>query len=208
MQADDAAGVLCSRLVQNDTIMLPVRGFTILSSLRSCVSQLHLTTFPSLAVVGGQNWGKTTVVQRFGLLYNDSQRPGRYWGQRDAHSTAAATIGAVSQYRDQMVLVDDLAKSAASSEMRARLDLIADVLRFASNDTDRVRLSPHRKLEERFCQGGLVFTGEFQLHNPSDVTPPYHSRNPSAYAGWKHRRPYIGCYRFSLFDPMAPSATG
>ncbi|MEQ2444848.1 hypothetical protein WMO64_15445 [Pseudoflavonifractor sp. CLA-AP-H29] len=66
--------------------------------------------------------------------------------------------------------MDDLAKSAASSDMRARLDLIADVLRFASNDTDRVRLSPHRKLEERFCQGGLVFTGEFQLHNPSDVT--------------------------------------
>lgn len=170
MPAADAAGRLCLRLAQNDSVLLPVWGFTILGSLRSCVSQLNLTTFPSLAIIGGQNLGKTTVAQRFALLYSDNQRPGRCWGQLDARSTAAATIEAISRFRDQVVLVDDLARSAASSETRTRLDLIAEVSRFASNDTERVRLSPHRKPEEQFCQGGLVFTGEFHLNNPSDLT--------------------------------------
>ena len=104
------------------------------------------------------------------LLYDDKQRPGRCWAQLDAHSTAAATIERVSCFRDQVVLVDDLAKSASAAERRARLELISEVLRFASNDTDRVKMSPQKQPEERFCRAGLAFTGEFHLDNPSDVT--------------------------------------
>lgn len=68
MPAVNAAGRLCLRLAQNDSILLPVWGFTILGSLRSCVSQINLTTFPSLDIIGEQNLGKTTVAQRFALL--------------------------------------------------------------------------------------------------------------------------------------------
>ena len=160
----------CQRLEQSDHILIPVWAFTIFSSLRSSVHQLNLTTLPTLAILGGQNFGKTTVAQRYMLLYNDSQRPGRCLAQIDAHSTAAATIDQVEQYRDQVVLVDDLAKSVSTAEQRARLELIAEILRFASNDVDRVRMAPCRRAEARFCQAGVAFTGEFRLHNPSDLT--------------------------------------
>lgn len=170
LPAIDAVKELCQRLGQYDHILLPIWGFTIFSSLRSCVRQLNLTTLPSLAIVGGQNLGKTTLAQRYLLLYDDKHRPGRCWAQLDAHSTAAATINQVCLYRDQVVLVDDLARSASAAERRARLELIAEVLRFASNDVGRVRMTSKRLVEERFCQAGLAFTGEFQLDNPSDLT--------------------------------------
>lgn len=166
----EAVARFCIHLMQHDQILLPVWGFTLCSSLRSCIRQLSITTLPSLAIVGGQNLGKTTLARRYMLLYDDKQRPGRCWAQLDAHSTAAATMDLVSHFRDQVVLVDDLAKSASAAERRARLELISEVLRFASNDTDRVKMSPQKQPEERFCRAGLAFTGEFHLDNPSDVT--------------------------------------
>ena len=168
--APSATQKFCQRLQTCDHILLPVWGFTILASLHSCIRQLDLTTFPSLAIIGGQNLGKTTLAQRYALLYDDTGNPGRYWGQLDAHSTAAATIDLVSRYRDQAVLVDDLAKSDAAAEQRARLNLISEVLRFAANDVSRMRISSQKQLDERFCQAGLVFSGEFHMRNPSDLT--------------------------------------
>ena len=160
----------CARIEQYDQILMPVWAFTIFSSLRSAVHQLNLTTLPTLAILGGRNLGKTTVAQRYMLLYDDRQRPGRCLAQLDAHSTVAATIGQVQQFRDQVVLVDDLARSASPAEQRARLDLIAEILRFSSNDVDRLRMSPRKQTEARFCQAGVAFTGEFHLRNPSDLT--------------------------------------
>lgn len=166
----EAVVQLCQRLKQHDDVLVPLWGFVIFSSLRSCVRRLNLTTLPSLAIVGGQNLGKTTMAQRYLLLYDDTLRSGHCWAQLDAHSTPAATIDRVSLYRDQVVLVDDLAKSASATERRTRLELIAEVLRFASNDVDRIRMKSNWKVEERFCQAGLAFTGEFQMDNPSDLT--------------------------------------
>lgn len=161
---------LYRRLSGADRILLPIWAFTLFSSLRSCVRRLDVTTLPSLAILGGQNLGKTTAAQRYMLLFDDARRPGHFQAQLDARSTAASTIDQVSQYRDQVVLVDDLAKSASSAQQRQRLDLIAEVLRCASNDTEQVRMTPRRKPEKRTCQAALAFTGEFYLDNPSDLT--------------------------------------
>ena len=165
-----AVTALCQRLEKLDSLLMPIWAFTIFSSLRSSIAALNLTTLPTLAILGGQNLGKTTVAQRYMLLYSDNSRPGRCVAQVDAHSTAAATIDQVVKFRDQVVLIDDMAKSAAASEEQARRNLIAELLRFASNDVDRVKMNPSKQAEALFCQAGVAFTGEFWLHNPSDLS--------------------------------------
>lgn len=168
--ATNATTSLCQRLERFDNLLMPIWAFTIFSSLRSSIAALNLTTLPTLAILGGQNLGKTTVAQRYMLLYSDNSRPGRCVAQVDAHSTAAATIDQVVKFRDQVVLIDDMAKSEATSEAQARRGLIAELLRFASNDVDRVKMSPSKQAETRFCRAGVAFTGEFWLRNPSDLS--------------------------------------
>lgn len=161
---------LCKRLGAFPDILFPVWGFTIAGSLRSALSGADMTTFPSLGIIGGQNFGKTTVAQRYMLLYDDSWNPGRYWGQFDANSTFAAIVSQVGDFRDQIVLVDDLAKSGSPAEQRKRQDLLASILRFAANDTGRARINEQKQIEQQICKAGVAFTGEFMLQNPSDIT--------------------------------------
>ena len=161
---------LCKRLEASRNILFPVWGFTIVGSLRSVLSGADMTTFPSLGIIGGQNLGKTTVAQRYMLLYEESQKPGSFWGQFDANSTSAAIITQVSNLRDQIILVDDLAKSGSSAEQRKRQDLLASTLRFAANDTGRAKMNEKKQTEQQICKVGIAFTGEFMLQNPSDIT--------------------------------------
>lgn len=161
---------LCKRLEASRNILFPVWGFTIVGSLRSVLSGADMTTFPSLGIIGGQNLGKTTVAQRYMLLYEDSQKPGSFWGQFDANSTFASIVLQVSDFRDQIVLVDDLAKSGSSTEQRKRQDLLASILRFAANGTGRAKINEKKQIEQQICKAGVAFTGEFMLQNPSDIT--------------------------------------
>lgn len=160
LPAIDAVKELFQRLGQYDISYFQPWGFTLFSSLCSCVRQLNLTILPSLAIVGGQNLGKTTLAQRYLLLYDD-RVPRALLGQLDAHSTAAATINQACLYRDQVILVDNLARRASAMERRARLELTAEVLRFASIDVDRVRMTSKRLVEECFCQAGWLLPGNF-----------------------------------------------
>lgn len=93
----EAVRGLISALARNWEHMLPLWAFTLASSMRSLLCTANLTTFPSLAVIGGQGLGKTTACQRFSLLYDDTQRPGRRWAEVDAKSTAASTVDATLQ---------------------------------------------------------------------------------------------------------------
>ena len=161
---------LCKLLETSQSILFSVWGFTIVGSLRSALSRADMTTFPSLGIIGGQNLGKTTIAQRYLLLYEDSQKPGSFWGQFDANSTFAAIVLQVSDFRDQIVLVDDLAKSGSPAEQRKRQDLLASILRFAANDTGRARINEKKQIEQQICKAGVAFTGEFMLQNPSDIT--------------------------------------
>lgn len=160
---------LWKALSQNKEVLLPIYAFTLLSSMRSVLIDLNITTFPACSVTGRQGSGKTTTCQRFSLLYDDAWRPGRRWGEIDARSTRSATREIISRYRDQAVLLDDIAKSISPAQMRERRDLLADVLRFACNDTDWNRADPSGRIRERFCTAGLIYTGEFPIDNPSDI---------------------------------------
>lgn len=170
LATDEAVQTLCKLLEKNQDILFPVWGFVIAGSLRSALSGADMTTFPLLGIIGGQNFGKTTVAQRYLLLYDDNLNPERCWGQFDANSTSAAIITQVSNLRDQIILVDDLAKSGSSAEQRKRQDLLASTLRFAANDTGRAKMNEKKQTEQQICKVGIAFTGEFMLQNPSDIT--------------------------------------
>lgn len=170
LSTSEAVQTLCRLLEKNRDILFPVWGFVIAGSLRSALSGADMTTFPLLGIIGGQNFGKTTIAQRYLLLYDDNLNPDRCWGQFDANSTSAAIITQVSDFRDQIVLVDDLAKSGSSTEQRKRQDLLASILRFAANGTGRAKINEKKQIEQQICKAGVAFTGEFMLQNPSDIT--------------------------------------
>lgn len=157
-------------IFEMDQRTLLVFSFGILSALRSAIFDMDMTTFPVLAVIGRQGTGKTKIVRELLLLYDDAQHPGRIVGQLDAHTTPAALVEKVKRQRNQPVLVDDMAESADASEARERKKNIAHILRRVSNKANQGKMTPQRKLDLLFCQAGLVFTGEFMLENPSDIT--------------------------------------
>lgn len=157
-------------IFEMDQRTLLVFSFGILSALYSAVFDMDTTTFPVLAVVGRQGTGKTKIVRELILLYDDAQHPGCIMGQIDAHATSAALAETVKKQRDQAILVDDMAESADASEARERKRNIANILRRVSNKANQGKMTPQKKLDLQFCQAGLVFTGEFMLENPSDIT--------------------------------------
>ena len=170
LSTSEAVQILCRLLEKNQDILFPVWGFAIAGSLRSALSGVGMTTFPLLGIIGGQNFGKTTIAQRYLLLYDDNLNPDRYWGQFDASSTFAAIITQINDFRDQIVLVDDLAKSGSPTEQRKRQDLLASILRFAANDTGRAKMNEKKQIQRQICQTGIAFTGEFMFQNASDIT--------------------------------------
>lgn len=171
------AGLSCVEAVQkfwavldrDGDVVLPVWGFTLISAMRSQLTGLSGSTYPSFVAEGNQGAGKTTVCQRFCLLYGDKQNDMRYWAQRDMRSSPASTIETVDAYRDQVVLMDDVAKSISPGEVQARKALMAEVLRFASNETNRTKMTPDRQTADYFCTAGVAFTSEYALDNPSDI---------------------------------------
>lgn len=169
MHARQAVQGLWKILEKSKKVLLMVWGFTLLCSMRSVLSKLNITTYPACAVTGRQGLGKTTTCQRFALLYDDVERPGHRWGEVDAKSTAAATKELISCYRDQPVLLDDISKSISQAQVRERRDLLADVLRFACNDTALNKKDRSGRIIELVCTAGLIYTGEFPLNNPSDI---------------------------------------
>lgn len=169
LSCEEAVQKLWTVLDRDGDEVLLVWGFTLISAMRSQLTGLSGSTYPSLMVTGDQGSGKTTVCQRFCLLYGDKQSDMRYWAQRDMRSSPASTIEAVDAYRDQVVLMDDMAKSISPGEVQARKALMAEVLRFASNETNRTKITPDRQTADYFCTAGVAFTSEYDLDNPSDI---------------------------------------
>lgn len=156
-------------LNRNREILLPIWAFTLVSSMRSVLLRLNITTFPACAVTGRQGAGKTTTCQRFALLYDDTHQTGRRWGEIDAGSSESAMRDIISECCDQVVLVDDVAKSISPSQVRRRKGLLANALRFACNDTSLSKKEPSGQVRTIYCTAGLLYTGELSLDNPSDI---------------------------------------
>lgn len=160
----------CNTIARRPEVLMMVWANTIISSLRSMFTELGIPIQFSLYLQSTQGYGKTTTVRRFGLLYNDKDSHSYRLGDLDSCSTAAATIKLISEFRDQVVLVDDLAKSTDSTVHNKRKSLIAEILRFSANENARSKMiSPHSS-ENRYCKAGVAFTGEIPLNSASDIT--------------------------------------
>lgn len=157
----------CHRLDQEQDTLFPVFGWTVLSALRSAVAPL-LTTFPPLFIEGVQGTGKTTLARRYSLLWNAEE--GFLLGNLDASSTSVAVQQSISQFKDQTVLLDDMAISSSAPEGRNRRDVMSSALRFTSNLSVRERASGGSRNNQLSCQAGLVLTGEIHLSTASDLS--------------------------------------
>lgn len=162
---------LIREIERNPLTIWPTFSYTLLCSMRSQVTTLGLTTFPALYIVGQQGYGKTMLISRYGLLYDRTDVvPVRPCGKLDANSTAKGVLGEFSEYRDQVILIDDLAKGSNPAIQRERQKLMAEVLHFATNGSIRrtaAALSNNRTYD---CQCGVAFTGEIPLTAASDLT--------------------------------------
>lgn len=173
IEAERSAIIRVVREIErNPFTILPTFSFTLLSSMRSKISALGLTTFPALYVVGQQGFGKTMLVSRYALLYDKilggmSAKP---YGNLDANSTSKGVIGEISKYQDQVILIDDLAKGSTASVQRERQKLMAEVLHFATNGSIRQTASTLSDNGSCVCQCGVAFTGEIPLTAASDLT--------------------------------------
>ena len=150
-------------MAKHPNTVLPAFCYTLLCSLRTQIEKLELATFPILYVVGCQNFGKTTLVTRYCLIYNDKN--GKVFGKYDAKSSVIGLIKEFSRLSNQVVLVDDLLKSSVSSITKERLKVIADITHFAANDNDRCTAR-----SESTCKVGIACTAETPLTAASDLS--------------------------------------
>ena len=81
-----AARELLNVFQQEPSIYLPLWSYTLLSVLHSAISNLDSTTFPVCAITGSPGFGKTTLVRRFALLFEDIDIPDQPLGELDAAS--------------------------------------------------------------------------------------------------------------------------
>lgn len=161
---------LIREIERNPFTIWPTFSYTLLCSMRSQITPLGLTTFPALYVVGQQGYGKTLLVSRYCLLYDTAYIPSKLNGKLDANSTAKGVIKEISEYRNQVILVDDLAKGSTPSVRRERQRLMAEVLRFATNGSTRRTATTLLEGGVYDCQSGVAFTGEIPLTAASDLT--------------------------------------
>lgn len=167
--SDEKAAIenIVGEMKANKATVWPTYCFTLAGALRSHIMNLGISTFPALYVYGPQNYGKTTLVSRCCLLY-ESELTSSKEGLFSANSTAKGLFHELSEMNDQVVLVDDLAKASCSAIEKKRMELVADVLRYAANDSTRYTAS--NRDSPQICRVSVAFTGEFPLKAPSDLT--------------------------------------
>ena len=148
------------------SVLMSVWLYTILSAFRSEINRLNITTFPALLLCGQPGTGKTTTANRLSLLYGRAEGE---IGIMEAGSTEAATIQSISKLRDQVVVIDDLAHSTSYKEEKERQNYVASLLRYVTNNTPNIKYKSGNSIDERVCQVGCVFTGEFLDMSASEI---------------------------------------
>ena len=164
--------------------------FTLLSSIRSLILGAGIDLQAVLFIFGKQGTGKTTLAKRTGATHRTAD--GSDYAMVQAGSTPASIHDIMIEARDCSLIVDDLCKSASQKEVQRRLDLVCELIRLAGNDSP-ITKKKGRSTVARFCQSGMVFTGEFIPQNRSDVTRciPIHLQST-----------------ISLSDDLTPGAVG
>lgn len=169
LSSNTAARELLRVLEQDPAIYFPLWSFTLLGMLHSALSRLDAATFPVCALTGSPGFGKTTLVRRFVLLFQDTGAPEQTLGELDAMSTQAYLRQSLSAARDRILLLDDMTAAASPSEAAKRRAAVQYAVRFAANGSVRGAM-PGGTAAVPQCQAGLLFTGEYALSEPSLVS--------------------------------------
>lgn len=152
---------------KHQSTVFPICCYTFLSPFRTEIANLGLATFPILYVHGPQNYGKTTLITEFCLLY-DNKETGIVQDRFEGNSTDKGLMQEISGIANRVVLIDDLPRSSDPSITRERLNLIGQIIRFAANNNVRRTASTTTPLQA--CLAGVAISSEIPLRSASDIT--------------------------------------
>jgi len=153
----------------------PTFCYTLLSSMRSQLTPLGLTTFPVLFLVGPQNFGKTRLASNYSLIYDDVRDVGGVgeylqYGLLSFRSSDKALMRSLSCYRDLVMQIDDNAKCTDVTLQKHNQQIVEEIVPFAANGQLRQTAAKDSSASQR-CQVGVVLTSEVQaLVVPSQIT--------------------------------------
>ena len=152
---------------KHQSTVFPICCYTFLSPFRTEIANLGLATFPILYVHGPQNYGKTTLITEFCLLY-DNKETGIVQDRFEGNSTDKGLMQEISGIANRVVLIDDLPRSSDPSITRESLNLIGQIIRFAANNNVRRTASTTTPLQA--CLAGVAISSEIPLRSASDIT--------------------------------------
>jgi len=122
-----------------------------------------------LYIVGKQGVGKTTLA-RFLTNWLKNKETGNPATFHGIGSSIAAMRDSMTAARDLPVVIDDLCLSASRNTQKKAIELGAQLIREGTNAAAIIKKKPGGQTLELKCQSGLIFTAEFILDNPSDIT--------------------------------------
>ena len=167
MSAETAVEQLIETFLPNLQVYLPVWAYALFSVCRSFLQDSGLPTACILYMIATQGFGKTATAKALCQLFDDSS--GGMADVYDAGSTMSAMERALMTTRDRSVLLDDIYIGTNKAKQRERLASAAALLRFAANETQRIKTQGSKNVSVS-CAAGLVVTGEIPMEASSDVT--------------------------------------
>lgn len=167
MSAETAVEQLIETFLPNLQVYLPVWAYALFSVCRSFLQDSGLPTACILYLIATQGFGKTATAKALCQLFDDSS--GGMADVYDAGSTMSAMERALMTTRDRSVLLDDIYIGTNKAKQRERLASAAALLRFAANETQRIKTRGSKNISVS-CAAGLVVTGEIPMEASSDVT--------------------------------------
>lgn len=167
MSAETAVEQLLETFLPHLNVYLPVWGYSLFSVCRSFLQDSGLPTACILYMIATQGFGKTATAKALCQLFDASG--GCMADVYDAGSTMSAMERALMTTRDRSVLLDDIYIGTNKAKQRERLASAAALLRFAANETQRIKTRGSKNISVS-CAAGLVVTGEIPMEASSDVT--------------------------------------
>lgn len=167
--SNGALCALCQELAFVEPDVLIAVAFLAVALVRSGIQAAGVDWQAVLYIVGKQGVGKTTLARHLTSWLKNSQT-GNAATFHGVGSSVAAMRDSMAAARDLPVVVDDLCLSASRTTQRKAVELGAQLIREGTNAASIMKKKPGGHIAEINCQAGLIFTAEFTIDNPSDVT--------------------------------------
>lgn len=149
---------------------LMVLAFVLLSMVRSAVLGAGINLQAILYVTGMQGMGKTTLARRLVSFITRVGSPYKPALIFDLGSSLAGLRTAMTEARDLPIVVDDACKSISKNVERKRNEVLAQVLREATNAAPIVKSVPGGGQVELENAASIMLTAETKPENASDLT--------------------------------------